>query len=154
MKALMASIVSSAGLLFISGCASDPAAEAERQQVLAEHFVPVQAHETTDMNLTCDELNVGIADTTHAISVLDKQIGYQQQASNSFSFISALAGVSGAYAPNFRSAQLASAEGSLANAGAQIETNQTLSTKDLRGMYQYRHDTLMQLYYGKNCGGK
>jgi hypothetical protein len=150
MKALIVIIVATSISISLFGCASDPASEA----AMSEHFVPVQAHQTTDLTLSCDELTANIADVTHAISILDKQIAYQQQSSNSFSFISALASVSGAYAPNLRSAQLASAEGSLANAGAQIEANQSVSTKDLRGMYQYRHDTLMQLFYGKNCSAK
>jgi hypothetical protein len=149
-KTLLIAIIAATVSLSTSGCASDPATEA----ALSEHFVPVQAHQTTDMTLSCDELNADIAETGHAISVLDRQIANQQQASNSFSFMSALASVSGAYAPNLRSGQLASAEGSLANAGAQIEANQSVSTKDLRGMYQYRHDTLMQLFYGKNCSAK
>jgi hypothetical protein len=153
MKTLLLTCIS-ATLALAAGCASDPAAEAEQRQVLSEHFVPVQAHQTSDMGLSCDELTANIGDMVHAISILDKQIAYQQQSSSQFSFISALAGVSGAYAPNLRSAQLATAEGSLANAGAQIEANQSVSTKDLRGMYQYRHDTLMQLFYGKNCGAK
>ena len=146
MKALI--FVATSISISLFGCASDPATEA----AMSEHFVPVQAHQTTDLTLSCQDLAAGIAETGHAISVLDKQIAHQQQSSNSFSLISALASVSGAYAPNLASAQLASAEGSLANAGAQIEANQSVSTKDLRGMYQYRHDTLMQLFYGKNCG--
>jgi hypothetical protein len=136
LNTLLITIIAATGSLAISGCASDPAAVAEQRQTLSEHFVPVQAHQTTDLTLSCQDLAAGIAETGHAISVLDKQIAYQQQSSNSFSFISASA----------------SAEGSLANAGAQIEANQSVSTKELRGMYQYRHDTLMQLFYGKNCG--
>ena len=153
MKALILIIVATS-ISSLFGCASDPAAEAEQREALSHHFVPVQAHQTTDLSLSCDDLTANIADVGHAISLLDKKIAYEQQASNSFSLISALASVSGAYAPNLRSAQLASAEGSLANAGAQIESNQSVSTKDLRGMYQYRHDTLMQLFYGKNCSAK
>jgi hypothetical protein len=104
-----------------------------------------------DLTLSCDDLKANLASLTADISSIDQQIAYQEKATNSFSLISALASVSGAYAPNFRSAQLASAEGSLANAGAQIESNQSLSTKDLRGMYENRHDVLMQIFYGKNC---
>jgi hypothetical protein len=129
-------IIAATGSLAISACASDPAADAEQRQILSEHFVPVQAHQTADLTLSCQELAAGIAEMGHAISVLDKQISYQQQSSNSFSFISASA----------------SAEGSLGKAGAPIEANQSASNKDLRGMYQYRHDTLMQLFYGENCG--
>jgi hypothetical protein len=154
MKALILIIVATSISTSLFGCASDPAAEAEQREALSQHFVPVQAHQTTDLSLSCDDLTANIADVGHAISLLDRKISYEQQASNSFSLISALASVSGAYAPNLRSAQLASAEGSLANAGAQIESNQSVSTKDLRGMYQYRHDTLMQLFYGKNCSAK
>jgi hypothetical protein len=154
MKALIFTILALAGSLPMSGCASDPAADAAQRQALSQHFVPVQAHQTNDMALTCEDLRANLDEVGSAISTLDTQIGYQKQASNSFSLMGALAGISGAYAPNLRSAQLASAEGSIANAGAQIESNQSVSTKELRDMYQYRHDTLMQLFYGRNCTGK
>jgi hypothetical protein len=154
MKTLIFTIVAVAGALSTSGCASDPAANAAQRQALSQHFVPVQAHQTNDMALTCGDLRANLEDIGSAISALDTQIAYQKQASNSFSVMSALASISGAYAPNLRSAQLASAEGSIANAGAQIESNQSVSTKELRDMYQYRHDTLMQLFYGRNCTSK
>lgn len=151
MKALILTIVSATGLFAISGCASDPAADAAQRQALSQHFVPLQAHQTSDLALSCNDLKNEIAGLTADINSIDQKIAYQEKATNSFSLIGALASVSGAYAPNFRSAQLASAEGSLANAGAQIESNQTISTKDLRAMYENRHDVLMQIFYGKNC---
>jgi flagellar capping protein FliD len=154
MKTLVFTIIAVAGSFSISGCASDPAADEAQRQALSRHFVPVQAHQTNDMILTCEDLRANLDDVVSAISALDTQIAYQKQTSNSFSVMSALASISGAYAPNIRSAQLASAEGSIANAGAQIESNQSASTKELRDMYQYRHDTLMQLFYGRNCSGK
>lgn len=146
MKTLL-TIVATSVSIAMSGCATDPAADA----TLSRHFDPVEAHQKDDLSLGCADLSANIDATTDAIVTLDKQIANQQQASNSFSLISALAGVSGAYAPNLRSAQLAGAEGTMANAGAQIEANQAFSTKDLRAMYQSRHDTLMEIYYGKNC---
>ena len=151
MKAIIFTIASTAGLFSISGCASDPAADAAQREALSQHFVPVQAHQTSDLALSCNDLKNEIASLTADINSIDQQIAYQEKATNSFSLIGALASVSGAYAPNFRSAQLASAEGSMANAGAQIESNQTVSTKDLRAMYENRHDVLMQIFYGKNC---
>jgi len=147
MKTLVFTVIAAAVAINLSGCAADPV----QRDVLSTHFVPVQEHQLGDMTLSCDDLNANIAQISHDIGLIDQQIGYQENASNSFSFVSALASVSGAYAPNLRSAQLASAEGSLANAGAEIESNQSMSSKDLRVMYQARHDALMQLFYGKNC---
>lgn len=150
MKAIMISVVVVTAAVALSGCATS-AADLEQQQALSRHYVPVQAHQIDDMTLSCDQLTANINEMSSAISTLDKQIANQEHNSNSFSFISALASVSGAYAPNFQAAQLASAEGSLANAGAQIEANHSVSTKELRAMYETRHDVLMQMFYGKNC---
>ena len=146
MKTICFSVIAAITAL-TTGCAADP----QTREVMSQHFAPVEVHQLNDMALTCDELSAGITNMGQAISTIDKQIAYHEQSSNSFSFISALASVSGAYAPNFRSAQLASAEGSLANAGAQITSNQGMTEKDLRMSYQGRHDALMQLYYGRNC---
>jgi hypothetical protein len=146
MKALLTTILATSLLGSIAGCASDPVSDAAQRQL-----DPVEAHQINDMALSCDEIAANLNTTSSAIAAIDRQIASQQQAGNSFSLISAFAGVAGAYAPNLRSAQLADAEGTLANAGAQIEANQSVSTKDLRVMYEHRHDVLMQLFYGRNC---
>jgi peptidoglycan hydrolase CwlO-like protein len=150
MKANLISVVAVTAAVAVSGCATN-AVDLEQQQALSRHYVPVQAHQINDMTLSCDQLTANINDISEAVSTLDKQIEYQEHSSNSFSFISALASVSGTYAPNLGAARLANAEGSLANAGAQIESNQSVSTKELRAMYENRHDVLMQMFYGKNC---
>jgi hypothetical protein len=127
----------------ISGCATDPA--------LAVHYDPIQSHQKNDMNLSCPELSANIDSTTAAIATLDRQIADQQSSSSGFSLMSAVASVSGIYAQTVPAAQLASAEGTLANTGAAIEANGAFNTQQIRAMYQDRHDVLTQLYYQNNC---
>jgi DNA segregation ATPase FtsK/SpoIIIE-like protein len=128
------------------GCASTPPDPA-----LSRRFVPVEAHQTSDLQLSCTDLSSQIRETDDAISALDKQIARAQQDSNSFSVMSALAGVSGAFAGNALQASTASAERTVANTGAALSANQAYTTKDLRVMYENRHEALMQLYYSRSC---
>lgn len=134
----------------MAGCATDPASDVETQ-ALARHFDPIQAHQINDLQLSCGDLAEQIGTADEAIATLDKQIAHQEQNTTSFSLMGALAGVSGAFANNPLSAQMASAQQTVANTGAQLSTNQTYSTKDLRALYENRHEALMQLYYAKNC---
>ena len=147
MKALISTAIAATIISSISGCASDPVAS----QAISRRFDPIEVHQMGDMALSCDELSSNINNVAANISTLDKQIAHQQQTSTGFSILSALASVSGAYASNFRVAQLSSAEGTLANTGAAIEAGQAMNTKEVLDLYQNRHDVLMQIYYGKNC---
>src|ERR1700733_13642912 len=147
MKALISPPIAATIIASTSGCAVDPS----QAQAMSQHFDPIEIHQTGDLALSCDDLSANINNLSAAISTLNKQIASQQQASTGFSILGAMAAVAGTYAPSFRSAQLDSAEGTVANTGAAIEAGQAMSTTNLLSMYQGRHDALMQIYYGKNC---
>jgi hypothetical protein len=147
MKTLISTVIAAAIISSISGCATDPGTRV----ALSQHFEPIEVHQLGDMALSCEELTANINEVSGAISALDKQIAAQQQASTGFSILSAIASVSGTYAPNFHAAQLSSAEGTLANTGAAIEGGQAMNKQGLRAMYENRHDVLMQIFYGKSC---
>ena len=147
MKALISTAIAITIIGSVSGCAVDPT----QAQAMSQHFDPIEVHQMGDLALSCDDLSANIAHLSTDISTLNKQVASHQQASTGFSLLSTLSSVAGTYAPTFRAAQLDSAEGTVANAGASLAAGQAQSTTNLLAMYQGRHDALMQVYYGKNC---
>jgi hypothetical protein len=129
-----------------AGCASAPA-----DPDLQKTFVPVQAHQTTDLGLACPDIQSQINETENSVSALDKQIKHDQEQSQTFSWAAALSGVSGAFANNPLSAQLASANVTLGNAGASMSGQDAMNKAQLRANIEQRHDALMQIYFARGC---
>lgn len=129
-----------------AGCASAPA-DPDMQRT----FVPVQAHQTTDLSLTCPDLQGQISDTESSVAVLDKQIKRDQEQSQMFAIATAFSGFSGAFANNPISAQLANANVNLGNAGEAISDRQAMTKAQLRANIEARHDALMQIYFARKC---
>jgi hypothetical protein len=129
-----------------AGCASAPS-----DPDMQRSFVPVQAHQTTDLTLTCPDLHEQIVDTESGVAVLDKQIKHDQEQTQSFSWAAALSGVSGAFANNPLSAQLSNANVTLGNAGASISGQDAMNKAQLRANIEQRHDALMQIYFARGC---
>jgi hypothetical protein len=130
----------------LAACASTPA-----DPDLQRTFIPVQAHQTADINLSCTDLKTQITDTETSVSILDKQIKHDQDQSQSLSMAAVFSSVSGAMANNPLSAQLANANATLGNAGAAMTDKQAMSKAQLRANIEQRHDTLMSVYYARHC---
>jgi len=129
-----------------AGCASVPA-----DPDLQRSFVPVQAHQTRDLSLTCPDLQDQIGEMENGVAVLDKQIKHDKEQSQIFSMAAAFSGFSGAMANNALSAQLASANATLGNAGASMSDQQAMTKEQLRANIEARHDALMQIYFARQC---
>jgi hypothetical protein len=130
----------------IAGCASVPA-----DPDLQRTFVPVQAHQTKDLNLTCPDLQEQIGDMESGVAVLDKQIKHDKEQSQTFALAAAFSSFSGAMANNPLSAQLASANANLGNAGASMSDQQAMTKEQLRANIEARHDALIQIYFARQC---
>jgi hypothetical protein len=130
----------------VTGCASVPA-----DPDLQRTFVPVQAHQTTDLNLSCPDLQLQIADTESAVAVLDKQIKHDKDQSQAFAMAAVFSGISGSFANNVLSARLANANVNLGNAGASMSDQQAMTKAQLRENIETRHDALIQIYYAQQC---
>jgi hypothetical protein len=131
------------------GCASGPTQAPDPD--LQRTFVPVQAHQTTDLGLACPDIESQINETESSVSALDKQIKHDQEQGQTFSFAAALSGVTGAFANNPLSAQLANANVTLGNAGASMSGQDAMNKAQLRANIEQRHDALMQIYFARRC---
>jgi hypothetical protein len=118
---------------------------------LARTFIPVQTHQTTDLGLTCPDLQEQIGDTERTVAVLDKQIKQTQEQSQMFAMAAAFSGFSGALANNPLSAQLANANANLGNAGQAMSGQDAMTKAQLRANIEARHDALMQIYFARQC---
>jgi hypothetical protein len=130
----------------VVGCASAPT-----DPDLLRSPVPVQAHQTADLGLSCAQLASQISDSESSIAALDKQIKQDQGNSQSLSMFAAFSGALGGFANNPLSAQLANADANLGNAGASITGQQGAIKAQLRANIQQRHDALMQIYFARQC---
>ena len=131
----------------LTACASVPA-----DPELNVAFRPVITHQTQDLTMSCPDLQSEIKDDEHVMQVLDKQIAFHNQQSQTMAMFAAFSGFSAATANNALSAQLASGNQVLANAGQGMENNQQLTTEQLRANYNQRHDALIQIYFARKCG--
>src|ERR1700755_405618 len=102
MNRYISSLLCIAFVASVSGCAEAPVADPD----LGKSFVPVQAHQTVDLEVSCADIQSRIGDTEDAVVALDKQIKRDSQQSQGFSMMSALAGMTGVLANNPLSAQL------------------------------------------------
>jgi hypothetical protein len=130
----------------IAGCASVPV-----DPDLQKSFIPVQAHQTTDLSLTCPDLQQQIGDTESAVATLDKQIKHDKDQSQVFAMAAVFSGISGSLANNPLSAQLANANATLGNAGASMSDQQAMTKEQLRANIETRHDALIQVYFAQQC---
>lgn len=131
----------------VVGCASGPPADPDLQKTV----VPVQAHQTQDLSLSCSDLEAQINDTEQSVMTLDKQIKNDQSQSQNMSLFAAFSGVSGALANNPLSAHLANANVILGNAGSSISDQQAMTKAQVRENVEQRHDALMQIYFARRC---
>jgi hypothetical protein len=129
-----------------AGCASAPV-----DPDLQKTFIPVQAHQMTDLNLSCPDLQQQIGDTESDVATLDKQIKHDKDQSQAFTMAAVFSGFSGAFANNALSAQLANANANLGNAGASMSDQQAMTKAQLRANIETRHDALMQIYFARQC---
>jgi hypothetical protein len=143
---MIATGVCAALTVSFAGCASVPP-----DPDMQRSFVPVQAHQTTDLSLTCPDLQGQISDTERSVAVLDKQIKHDQDQGQMFAIATAFSGFSGAFANNPLSAQLANANVNLGNAGEAISNGQAMNKAQLRANIEARHDALMQIYFARQC---
>jgi hypothetical protein len=130
----------------LAGCASAPV-----DPDLQKTYVPVQAHQTKDLSLTCPDLQEQIGDTENSVAALDKQIKHDKEQSQTFMLAAAFSSFSGAFANNPLSAQLANANANLGNAGASMSDQQAMTKAQLRANIEARHDALMQIYFARQC---
>jgi hypothetical protein len=129
-----------------AGCASVPA-----DPDLQRTFVPVQAHQTKDLSLSCPDLQQQIGDNESAVATLDKQIKHDKDQSQVFAMAAVFSGISGSFANNPLSAQLANANATLGNAGASMSDQQAMTKAQLRANIEARHNALMQIYFARQC---
>ncbi len=146
---VLASTTIVCGLL--SACASMPN-DPDTQAQLAATIVPVEARQQGDYQLSCADLSAAIKQTDWSIAALDKQIAQAQNNATGFAVLGALAGLSGSYATNIAQVQNANAQGVVANFGGAMSTGTSMTKQGLRANYEARHDVLMNVFYGKNCG--
>jgi len=130
----------------IAGCATAPV-----DPDLQRTFVPVQAHQMTDLNLSCPDLQQQIGDTEGAVAVLDKQIKHDKDQSQAFAMAAVFSGISGSFANNPLSARLANANVNLGNAGASMSDQQAMTKEQLRDNIEARHNALIKVYYAQQC---
>jgi hypothetical protein len=128
------------------GCASAPV-----DPDLQRTFVPVQAHQMTDLNLSCPDLALQISDTEGSVATLDKQIKHDKDQSQAFAMAAMFSGFSGALANNGMSARLANANVNLGNSGASMSDQQAMTKAQLRDNLEARHDALIQIFYAQQC---
>jgi hypothetical protein len=133
-------------MLAIAGCASEPT-----DPDLSRTFVPVQAHQTKDLSMTCEDLTAEIHEREGAVSALDKQLALAHKQSQDMAMMSAFSGLSAATATNAVSAQLASANVGLANAAGGMVGQEAMTKDQLRSNLNQRHDALMQIYFARAC---
>jgi hypothetical protein len=118
---------------------------------LTRSFIPVQTHQTSDLNLSCPDLQGQIGDTEQTVAALDKQIKHDEEQGQMFAMAAAFSGFSGALANNPASAQLANANVTLGNAGEAMAGQQAMTKEQLRANIEARHDALMQIYFARQC---
>jgi hypothetical protein len=131
---------------WVSGCATTPP-----DPDLTEKFVPVVTHKTKDINLSCEELASEIGQNEHVTAILDKQIANQQQQSQTMAMLAAFSGWSAATANNPLSAQLSSANQTLATVGEGMANRESMTAAQLHANYNQRHDALIQIYFARRC---
>lgn len=133
-------------LIGIGGCASTPP-----DPDLSRTFIPVQAHQTKDLNMTCEDLTAEIHQREEEVSALDKQLAFAHKQSQDMAMMAAFSGFSAVTANNAVSAQLASANESLANAAGGMAGQAAMTKDQLRSNLNQRHDALMQIYFARAC---